>query len=348
MEPSWRCRGGERDPSVNVPPRLSVVIPSRNRAESLRRALLALGGQRAHPGTFEVVVSLDGEDDPALPILEGFRAPYALRWLSRAHRGRAAARNAGAAVARGVILWFLDDDLAPAPTCVTAHLRAHAGDGRRAVVGPVPIPDGGSPLAAYRGLGFAARHRRMVRGDYRLRPVDVYAGNLSLPRSIFRATGGFDESFDVYGHEDFELARRLLEDEVDLLYEPRAVAVQYYEKSARDLARDTVAEGRTAVRFARKHPDCMGDLPLAGYARRGGRERHVMGCLLLLDRWSGLPSAAVVAALAVLERIAVAPKRFLDRAFDYLYWHGVNQELVALGSREGLSKRLAALRDASS
>lgn len=324
-----------------------MVIPSRNRPASLRRALLALAEQRAHPGAFEVVVSLDGEDDPALSILDGFPAPFALRWRSQAHRGRAAARNAGAADARGEILWFLDDDLAPAPTCVSAHLRAHAAGGLRAVLGPVPIPDaGGSPLAAYRRLGFAARHRRMVRGDYRLRPV--YAGNLSLPRSLFRAAGGFDESFDVYGHEDFELARRLLEAGVDLIYEPRAVAVQYYEKKARHLAIDTVAEGRTAVRFARKHPDCLGDLPLAGYERRGGPERHVLSCLLLLDRWIGLPSAAVVAALAALERLAVAPKRFLDRAFDCLYRHGVNQELVAMGSGGSLSRRLAALRDASS
>lgn len=327
-----------------------MVIPSRNRPASLRRALLALAEQRAHPGAFEVVVSLDGEDDPALPILDGFRAPFALRWRSQAHRGRAAARNAGAADARGEILWFLDDDLAPEPTCVAAHLRAHVAGGLRAVLGPAPIPDvGASPLAAYRGLGFAARHRRIMdRGDHRLRPVDVYAGNLSLPRPAFRAAGGFDESFDVYGHEDFELARRLLEAGVELIYEPSAVAVQFYEKKARDFAIDTVAEGRTAVRFARKHPDCLGDLPLTGYERRGGPERHVLSCLLVLDRWTGLPSAAVVAALAVLERLAVAPKRFLDRAFDYLYWHGVDQELVAAGSRGSLSKRLAALRDASS
>ncbi len=86
-------------------PAVSVVIPSHRRADSLRRTLLTLGEQEVRSGCiFEVVVSLDGERDVAVALLEGFEAPYPLRWISRPHRGRAAARNAGAAEARGDLL----------------------------------------------------------------------------------------------------------------------------------------------------------------------------------------------------------------------------------------------------
>jgi hypothetical protein len=50
-----------------------------------------------------------------------------------------------------------------------------------------------------------------------------YSSNVSLKRSLFQAAGGFDADF-VFDYEDLDLAWRLGEQGMRLLYEPGAVA----------------------------------------------------------------------------------------------------------------------------
>jgi glycosyltransferase involved in cell wall biosynthesis len=54
------------DAPIDNPPSVSVVIPTHRRRQALHRALLALADQSAGPGSFEVVVSVDGSEDGTL------------------------------------------------------------------------------------------------------------------------------------------------------------------------------------------------------------------------------------------------------------------------------------------
>lgn len=333
---------------MSTRPLLSVIVPTRGRPRSLERTIRGLDAQRLDDSDLEIVVSLDGPDARAEALLASASSRFPVRWRFRSHQGRAAARNTGARLARGEILWFLDDDVVPSPDCARAHIAAHAAAPRRGVLGPVPIPPGGTPVAAYRSRGFEARHARLCRAGAAVRALDVYAGNVSVRRADFRAVGGFDPSFDTYGHEDFELALRLIRSGVEFVYAPRAAAVQFYEKSASQLARDVLAEGRSAVRFARRHPAAAADLPLHRFGRRHPAERRAIDALLRLDRHGGLVTAGVSGGLAALDRLGLAGKRAYDRAFDYLYWRGVDQALRDAG-RGPLWERIRALwADASS
>jgi glycosyltransferase involved in cell wall biosynthesis len=85
---------------------ISTIIPTIGR-ETLSRAVQSVLDQRFRDADFEVIVVNDS--GIALPAMSWSDAPN-LQIINTNHRERSAARNAGAAVARGKYLHFLDDD----------------------------------------------------------------------------------------------------------------------------------------------------------------------------------------------------------------------------------------------
>jgi GT2 family glycosyltransferase len=310
--------------------RISVVIPTYQRCASVRRTLEALARQTIAATEYEVIVPIDGSDDGTKEMIERFQAPYRLSAIWQPNQGRAAARNAGIRVARGHLVVFLDDDMEPVPGFLLAHRDAHPAGSRRAVVGPVPIQiDAASPpIVHYRGRGMNTHLDRLAQPGYQLGFRDVYSGNLSLPRDVLREVGGFDETFKLYGHEDYELALRLVKAGVELGYGPQAVAYQYYDKDFAALARDCLARGHTAVLFARKHPDVASSPKLAAY-RTGSRAwRLVRSLMLWLSRWLPRFPDWLIGSMTWLERRQ--PRRlhaYYRLALDYFFWVGASSAL---------------------
>ncbi|HEY0449369.1 glycosyltransferase [Actinophytocola sp.] len=89
-------------------PRLSVIIPTKNRQDTLRRALTSVVAQGR--ADVEVVVVNDG-GAPVDPVLDEFRDRLAVRHLAfQEPVGTSAARNHAIEVAEGEFLGLLDDD----------------------------------------------------------------------------------------------------------------------------------------------------------------------------------------------------------------------------------------------
>ncbi|MGR9115156.1 MAG: glycosyltransferase family 2 protein [Gammaproteobacteria bacterium] len=86
--------------------RVSVIIPSYNRCESLRRAVTSVMAQ-TYPAT-EVIVVDDGSCDASAAMIKS-EFPEAI-YLFQPNRGVSAARNAGIQRATGHWLAFLDSD----------------------------------------------------------------------------------------------------------------------------------------------------------------------------------------------------------------------------------------------
>jgi GT2 family glycosyltransferase len=172
--------------------------------------------------------------------------------------------------------------------------------------------------------GFRARLDRLAQPGYRLGFRDTYTGNFSAPRDLLLAAGGFDESFQVYGHEDYELALRLENSGVELWYCADALAHQHYEKTFAGFARDGIARGRTAVLFAGKHPAIVGQIKLSEYHSGSLTWRLLRGLLLQLSRVTPRVPQWVIRLVGRLE--SWEPRRlekFYTLAIDYLYWYGV-------------------------
>lgn len=310
---------------MRVRPRLSVVIPTYQRRDSLLRTLASLRTQALPADEYEVIAVVDGSTDGTAESVRGLAAPHALSVLEGPNRGRAGACNAGIRAAAGAVVVLLDDDMEASPGFLAAHASAHEGPVERAVVGaaPIVVVPGSPPFVRYMADGFRARLERLGQPGYRLRFRDAYTGNFSARRDVLLAIGGFDEAFRVYGHEDYELALRLQETGVELTFSADASAHQHYEKTFAAFARDGIARGRTAVLFAGKHPAVVDSIKLSEYHHGSWRWRAVRGLLLRLSRVTDRVPGWVITVIGRLERCEPARlDRFYTMAIDYLYWYG--------------------------
>ena len=116
---------------------LSVVVCTYQRLQGLRDSLPAVLGQDPVPGGSETIVVVDGSTDGTAEWLGTLHHP-GLRSIVQENRGLAAARNRGAAEARGRAVLFLDDDVHPSPGLARAHAARQGGEGA-VVLGPLPL-----------------------------------------------------------------------------------------------------------------------------------------------------------------------------------------------------------------
>ena len=93
-------------------PRVSVIIPSYNRADYVSRAIDSVLTQTYRD--FEIIVVDDGSSDATKEVVTAYGPP--VRYVYQENRGPGAARNHGIRVAAGAYLGFLDSDDVWVPT----------------------------------------------------------------------------------------------------------------------------------------------------------------------------------------------------------------------------------------
>lgn len=294
---------------------LTVVIPSYQRREPLRRLLVGLAAQvGADPDLHDVeaVVVVDGSTDGTTEMLEHLDVgPMTLRWSWQPNAGLSAARNAGlASVQHDGIVWFLDDDMVPGEGLVSAHARVHHGEEPVVVMGPCLFP------ASQRVVGM---NRRWADKVYELHAASgvvasaayFSAANTSAPAELWRRFGGFSEEFVGWGAEDHELGVRLLASGVTVRYLPDAVAWHEQERSLRAMCRTKEDEGANLVRLFRLHPE-EADALLPW--RRPNRLRRALRPLRRHPRRLRTVARAFSAVAVVEEQLTAGRMRLAFRA----------------------------------
>ncbi|MBP2708422.1 glycosyltransferase family 2 protein [Microbispora sp. RL4-1S] len=182
-------------------PLVSVVVPAHN-CEKTLRACLSSALSQTYP-TVEVVVVDDASTDGTREIAREFPCTLVAQPYNM---GVSAARNAGAAAARGAVLFFLDSDVALAPDAVANAVRLLGEDPRCGCVYGVyakePLVDDG-PVETYRTLRM---HHALLRGAG-LTATAVFA-LAAVPRAVFDEVGPFDAR--LRSAEDDDYSERLL------------------------------------------------------------------------------------------------------------------------------------------
>src|SRR5256885_6294311 len=115
---------GNRENSVNIKvPRISVIIPTFNRAGMLGATLESLAAQTLPTDQYEVVVD-DGSQDATPEICRSFASRMPLNYLHIENSGISAAKNTGILASLGRILLFADDDDIADHRLLEEHLKA--------------------------------------------------------------------------------------------------------------------------------------------------------------------------------------------------------------------------------
>src|SRR5579885_949153 len=235
--------------------KISVVVPTYNRLETLRVVIPSLLAQDLPPESYEIIVADSNSNDGTAEYLaEVARAAPRVRHLPGAYSGRAMARNAGIAAARGAIVLFTDSDIIASPDLLARHLEHHREPRAQAVVGMEVQVESYLDYVRKRD---DPRLRKPLHGTAPKRLSWLYflTGNASVRRTDLERVGGFDESFTGYGHEDLELGYRLQKAGIEIVYEPAAVNYHCQDVGHDDQKEKMKLAGRSTVRFYRKHPD---------------------------------------------------------------------------------------------
>jgi GT2 family glycosyltransferase len=198
---------------------ITVVAPTFERVDRLRRLVAALEAQDLPHDRFEVVLVDDasGDDTPTVLAEVARTSPLALRTVRRSvNGGPAAARNEGWRRAAAPVVAFVDDDCTPGAGWLSALVRAFARNERLGVVqGRTVAADGP------RGTWTVARE---IRGE-----TPWFEGcNIAYRRDALEATGGFDEDIRWYG-EDTAAGWKVLDAGWERDFEGGAVVVHDLE-----------------------------------------------------------------------------------------------------------------------
>ncbi len=180
-------------------PSVSVVVPTRDRPELLRRAVSSILGQH-YPGEIECLVVADQSDPPALAVQH--RERRRLRVLRNQRTpGLAGARNSGVVAAEGELVGFCDDDDEWLPDKLRVQVEALQADPGALVVGC--------------GISIAYRNRRIdrlpsgapltMRDFLRDRVMELHSSTFLAARSaLLGPIGLIDEQIPGSYGEDHE------------------------------------------------------------------------------------------------------------------------------------------------
>ncbi|GAC1323178.1 MAG: hypothetical protein NVS2B16_24820 [Chloroflexota bacterium] len=165
-------------------PRVSVVIPTRNRSTLLRRTLDSLEAQD-YPH-FEIVVVDDASNDDTPHLLASWSGPDRTAiWIDE-RQGSYVARNRGWVAARGGVIAFIDDDCLATPTWLSSLVVALQAPGTVAAQGVV---------RAEPGCITPFTHQI----DQRTPGAPYRTCNIAYTRHVLEGMGGFDERLHNYG-----------------------------------------------------------------------------------------------------------------------------------------------------
>ena len=187
-------------------PEVSIVIPTHDRPNFLKRALLSVVNQTFMD--WEILVVQNGPDRGAKAVCENYsREGLAVRYLFEPRPGAAGARNAGIRASKGRFIAFLDDDDRWYPEKLETQvevLRNYPSTGV-AVCRSWEVDETGRVLGLRPKKNDECSFRNLVMND----PVHMISSlsGVMIRRSCFDEIGLFNESYRIC--DDVDLYWRL-------------------------------------------------------------------------------------------------------------------------------------------
>lgn len=271
---------------------ISIVIPVHNEKERLDRCLAALRRQSVRP-ELEIVVVDDGSTDGGVENLE----KPGVRVVRQVNKGPAAARNTGAASARGDILLFIDADCVADVDWLREMLRPFEDGEVVAVKGAYGTLQLGL-VARFVQMEFEQRYRRLQDSH----SVDFLASYaVGFRRHYFLDIGGFRP--DLIMNEDVELAYRISRSGGKIVFNRSAVVYHQHPETLRSYLLTKFWRGYWRTVVYRKYPDkAVSD----SYTPPSLKFQVLSVYLVLLGGLAGLVSPGGFLAAALVAGVSTA------------------------------------------
>ena len=192
--------------STEVSPLISIIIPTYNRPGALGRSLASISLLAGEKSRLEVIVVDDGSRTSCADIVTEKSSVLRMRFLRQENQGPAAARNLGAAHARGKYLAFLDDDCSLPEDwlgVLAGYLDENVMLGGRTVnmLTENPYSTASQDLVEYLYAYFSG-----IRQETRF----IASNNMIVPAVLFSSIGGFSTRFRKAAAEDRDFCDRWL------------------------------------------------------------------------------------------------------------------------------------------
>jgi GT2 family glycosyltransferase len=223
-------------------PFFSVVIPTYERPDDLRRCLNALKPiNQPHSPAYETIVTDDSKSDSSRVIVK--KEFPEVKWRMGKKNGPGGNRNAGVSEAKGEWIVFIDDDCIAQKGYLVAYSKAIEGN---------PNVD------LFEGYIFPDRPKRTWAETC---PENSFGGmfwtsNLCVRKRTFNELGGFDETFQV-AYEDVDFAFRIQKEGKKTLFVKNAGACHPWRtlKNEGNNWKPKGFEWKELELFIKKHPE---------------------------------------------------------------------------------------------
>lgn len=236
----------------------SVIIPTYNRTEILKKCLEALSNQSFDKNKFEVIVVDDGSEINPENVISYYKSILNLTLLRQENRGPAAARNNAIKISKGKYLLILNDDSIAAPNLLEVHYKYQNdfAESKVAVIGSfnfieeennkifVNLISHSSNVFLYPGMKSGMFY------SYKY----FWTCNISVSREDVITAGMFDEKFPDPMAEDIELGIRLERMGYVVCYAPDAITLHHHTMDVDAFIRRQMMWGKNLIRILKKYP----------------------------------------------------------------------------------------------
>jgi len=215
-----------------MPPLVSVIIPTYNRANRLGRAVKSVLNQTFN--NFELLIIDDGSEDNTHDIVSDFSDSRIIYLKHETNKGPNAARNSGLGIAQGENIAFLDSDDEWLPTMLEKQLEALKLNKGLSVVyarAYVQKADGDFISGTKFSLNGEVYKEALTQGYL------SYMITLMVKKACFDKIGPFDEQFSNCDDDDIclRLAKEyrfgLIPDELAIIHLDKSTQISSQAKS---------------------------------------------------------------------------------------------------------------------
>jgi glycosyltransferase involved in cell wall biosynthesis len=217
---------------MSLPNKISIIISTYNSPEYLKPVFESLSCQTDH--AFEIVIADDGSGNQTRQLIANYAnsigVPLIHAWQEDNGFRAAAARNNAVRLATGDYLTFLDGDCLALPNFVARQRscaeKGYMVRGSRVMLreqytrtllsaSTIDLPKSLFQWMSVKLSGGVKRIAPLIRLPYaKYGKAEKWDGvktcNLGIWREDFEAINGFDERYVGWGHEDADLAVRLI------------------------------------------------------------------------------------------------------------------------------------------